>query len=160
MRIWISVILRFHWTVYMQPVINMRWIWSGKNGGTGNGHWMLDMCIQILCPVMLCFDKVKYPIQKNSLRNKARVQPTFDDEPPVLLLSESVKETALDTFEADLFIDGQLVETAKFPTNFKTRRHELFRNRTCRAEKQQLRSPSKIRIANLTCALVRLHCIR
>jgi hypothetical protein len=29
-------------------------------------------------------------------------------------------------FDADLFVDGTLVETAKFPTAFKTRRHELF----------------------------------
>jgi hypothetical protein len=36
------------------------------------------------------------------------------------------KETENYIFEAELYIDGEKSETAKLPTNFTTRRHELF----------------------------------
>ncbi|MFT3827655.1 MAG: ADP-ribosylglycohydrolase family protein [Chitinophagaceae bacterium] len=103
-----------------------------KNGGS---ETETDVVIRVQEPLTVryekSFDKI-YPIQKNSLRNKGEANGlTFDFEGTGFSLLGAASKKQRDggddyTFEADLFIDGQLVETAKFPTNFKTRRHELF----------------------------------
>ncbi len=103
-----------------------------KNGGTETAT---DVVIRVQDPLPVryekSFDKV-YPIQKNSLRNKGEAHNlTFDFDGTGFALLGAASKKQRDggddyIFEADLFIDGQLVETAKFPTNFKTRRHELF----------------------------------
>lgn len=55
---------------------------------------------------------------------------TFEFEGTGFILSgEAAKKRDVKedyTFEAEMYIDEQKVETAKFPTNFTTRRHELF----------------------------------
>lgn len=55
---------------------------------------------------------------------------TFEFEGSGFILSgEAVRKeekSAEYVFEAELYIDGQKVETAKLPTNYTTRRHELF----------------------------------
>jgi hypothetical protein len=70
-----------------------------------------------------------YPIQKTDFKHDIR-EVSFEFEGTGFCLSgEARKKDAKSpdyTFEAELYIDGQKAETAKLPTNFTTRRLELF----------------------------------
>ena len=103
-----------------------------KNGGS---ETTTDVMIRTQEPVPVRYEKSFdniFPVSKSSLRNKGDLNGlTFDFEGTGFALlgaaSKRQREGSGDyVFEADLFVDGILVETAKFPTNFKTRRHELF----------------------------------
>ncbi len=103
-----------------------------KNGGTETAT---DVMIRVQEPLSVRYEKSfdnVFPIAKNSLRNKGEVNGlSFDFEGTGFALlgaaSKKQRDGAADyVFEAELYIDGLLVETAKFPTAFKTRRHELF----------------------------------
>ena len=72
-----------------------------------------------------------YPIEKINVDNDAdNRELTFEFEGTGFILSgdASRKRDVKDhyTFIAELYIDGEKVETAKFPTSYTTRRHELF----------------------------------
>ncbi len=73
-----------------------------------------------------------YPTAKPSLRNKDANGLTLDiDGTGFCVLGRAVKKKRDGddyVFEADIFVDGVKTETAKFPTAFRTRRHELFWN--------------------------------
>ena len=71
-----------------------------------------------------------YPVNDISLGKKDFKQLSFEFEGTGFILSGSAdKKSDKDAdyiFEAELFIDGKKVETAKLPTNYTTRRLELF----------------------------------
>ena len=102
-----------------------------RNGGSETAN---EVMIRIQEPLPVRYEKSfdhVYPAAKNSLRNKGEANGlSFDFEGTGFALlgaaSKKQKDGSDYVFEADLFIDGVLAETAKFPTNFKKRRHELF----------------------------------
>ncbi|MCW3087064.1 MAG: ADP-ribosylation/Crystallin [Sediminibacterium sp.] len=110
-----------------------------KNGGSETTD---DVVIRVQEPLTVRYEKSfdnVFPISKTVLSSRREATGsagdvnglTFDFEGTgfALLGAASKKQrNAGDdyVFEADLFIDGVLAETAKFPTAFKTRRHELF----------------------------------
>jgi hypothetical protein len=72
-----------------------------------------------------------YPLSKVSVRNKELNGFSFEFEGTGFALlgrvAKKQREGGQDTeFEGELYIDGQKVETAKLPTAFRSRRHELF----------------------------------
>jgi hypothetical protein len=101
-----------------------------RNGGSETAN---DVMIRIQEPLPVRYEKSfdnVYPASRNNLRNKEVNGLSFYFEGTGFTLlgaaSKKQKDGSDYVFEADLFIDGVLSETAKFPTNFKTRRHELF----------------------------------
>ncbi|MCW3089524.1 MAG: ADP-ribosylation/Crystallin [Ferruginibacter sp.] len=101
-----------------------------RNGGRIEDDFVL---IKKQAPSTVRFEKSFpgiYPIAKPSVRNKDINGLTFDFEGTgFALMGRAVKkqkDAAEYEFEADLFIDGVKTETGKFPTGFRTRRHELF----------------------------------
>ena len=104
-----------------------------RNGGKVGAS---DVTIRVQQPVAVryekSFDQV-YPIAKTYLaRDKSVIKDTMNfefDGTGFALLGSAVKkerDLAEYVFMADLYIDGQKVETAKLPTLSLTRRHELF----------------------------------
>ena len=71
-----------------------------------------------------------YPIEKRSLLNNDFKELTFTFNGTGFILNGEARNNRDVTddyvFEAEMSIDGKKVETAKLPTNFTTRRHDLF----------------------------------
>jgi len=71
-----------------------------------------------------------HPVDKKNLSTTGIKNLDFEFEGTGFILKgearKKKKELADYTFKADLYIDGQKVETANLPTSFTTRRHELF----------------------------------
>jgi hypothetical protein len=71
-----------------------------------------------------------FPVEKKSIGNNNGKEISFEFEGTGFVLKGEARkkngEAPDYTFEAELYVDGQKVETAKFPTSFTTRRHELF----------------------------------
>jgi len=71
-----------------------------------------------------------YPVEKNELRqdiNEKELSFDFTGTAFVLKGEAGKKKdiTADHTFEIEVFVDGNKIETAKLPTNFTTRRQEI-----------------------------------
>lgn len=71
-----------------------------------------------------------YPIEKRSMYNNDFKELTFTFNGTGFILNGEARKNRDVTddyvFEAEMSIDGKKVETAKLPTNFTTRRHDLF----------------------------------
>ncbi len=71
-----------------------------------------------------------FPVERKDIKNENIKELSFEFEGSGFMLTgeaqKNEKETKDYVFEAALYIDGALVETAKLPTNFTTRRNELF----------------------------------
>jgi hypothetical protein len=71
-----------------------------------------------------------YPVDKKWLGKNDFKELSFEFEGTGFALrgeAEKKKNEASDyVFEAELYIDGEKTETAKLPTSYTTRRHELF----------------------------------
>ncbi len=101
-----------------------------KNGGKINGD---NISISVQTPNVVKLEQGFpdiYPVNDISLGKKDFKQLSFEFEGTGFILSGSAdKKSDKDAdyiFEAELFIDGKKVETAKLPTNYTTRRLELF----------------------------------
>jgi len=71
-----------------------------------------------------------YPIEKRNMYNNDFKELTFSFNGTGFILNGEARKNRDVTddyvFEAEMSIDGKKVETAKLPTNFTTRRHDLF----------------------------------
>ena len=71
-----------------------------------------------------------YPVEKNDFKNDTVHEVHFDFAGTGFMLrgeAQKLKDNAPEyDFKAELYIDGKKEETAILPTNFTTRRHELF----------------------------------
>jgi ADP-ribosylglycohydrolase len=102
-----------------------------RNGGTINGD---KVTIPLQVPQTVRLEQGfanMYPLQKTESQKEIGTDDlTFDFTGTGFVLrgdAEKKKSEAPDyVFEAELYIDGVKTETAKLPTNFTTRRHELF----------------------------------
>jgi hypothetical protein len=101
-----------------------------KNGGTVNGD-NITIPVQVPKTVKLeqGFPNI-YPVLNVNLRKEDFKEISFDFDGTGFVLSGKASgkdEKSPDyVFEAELYVDGKKLETAKFPTNFTTRRLELF----------------------------------
>jgi hypothetical protein len=101
-----------------------------RNGGKVNGN---NVTIVWQSPKTVKFEQGfqnMYPVDKKSLAKADFKELSFDFDGIGFALrgaAEKKKKEAADyVFDAELYVDGEKVETAKLPTNFTTRRHELF----------------------------------
>jgi hypothetical protein len=100
-----------------------------RNGGSVNDQ---DVVIKLQTPEKVRFEESfpnVYPQTKGRLPKDADdANLSFEGTGFALLGSANkVQKDSPDyVFEADLFVDGVKMETAKFPTNMRERRHELF----------------------------------
>src|SRR6218665_156554 len=102
-----------------------------RNGGNVESN---DVVIKTQSPKTVRFEESfpgVYPLSKISVRNKELNGFSFEFEGTGFALlgrvAKKQREGGQDTeFEGELYIDGQKVETAKLPTAFRSRRHELF----------------------------------
>ena len=71
-----------------------------------------------------------YPVNKAGLNKEDIKEVSFDFEGTGFILAgqslKKEKSAPEYVIEAEMYIDGKKIETAKFPTSFTTRRHELF----------------------------------
>lgn len=71
-----------------------------------------------------------YPISKKTIKNITQTEASFEFEGTGFVVRGEARKPMQNkadyTFLAELYIDGQKVETASFPTRFATRRLELF----------------------------------
>lgn len=98
-----------------------------RNGGKVTDN---EVVIKVQAPETVRFEQSfpnVYPIEKIRLRDN-ETEFSFEGTGFALLGHASkVQRDAVDyIFEADLYVDGVIIETAKFPTAMRTRRHELF----------------------------------
>ncbi len=103
-----------------------------RNGGTVEENAVV---IKTQAPVAVRFEKSfpdVYPQSKVSVRNTELNGFSFEFEGTGFALMGRVSKKQKDgkdtEFTGELYIDGQKVETAKLPTSFHSRRHELFWN--------------------------------
>ena len=101
-----------------------------RNGGKVNGD---QVTISLQQPATVHYEQSFegiYPSELKSIRKQASEDWKIEFEGSGFVIKgEARKKTqaAADAIiEAELYIDGKKVETAAFPTNFTTRRHELF----------------------------------
>lgn len=101
-----------------------------RHGGKVNGN---SVIIPVEAPKAVPFEKGFsgiYPIESRSMYNNDIKLLTFSFEGTGFMLSGEARKKRDITddyvFEATMSIDGKKVETAKLPTNFTTRRNELF----------------------------------
>ena len=101
-----------------------------KNGGKINGN---NISIATQTPDVVKLEQGFpniYPVSDVSLGKKDFKELSFEFEGTGFILSGSADKksdkNADYVFDAELFIDGNKVETAKLPTNYTTRRLELF----------------------------------
>jgi len=101
-----------------------------RNGGKVTAK---EVVIKVQAPETVRFEQSfpnVYPIEKIKLADKDETELNFSFEGTGFALlgqaSKVQKDAAEYIFEADLYIDGVIAETAKFPTAMRTRRHELF----------------------------------
>lgn len=100
-----------------------------RNGGKVEGD---NVVIKTQQPVAVRLEQSfegHFPIEKRSVRKELKEEYTFEFEGiGFVVKGESNKgrqPTAL-VAKAELYIDGQWMETSEFPADFTTRRHELF----------------------------------
>jgi hypothetical protein len=101
-----------------------------RNGGNVSAN---EVTIAVQIPKAVKYEQSfegLYPIEKRGFRNPNFKEVNFEFEGTGFALKgdarKLTKEAAEYAFEAELYIDGGKVETAKFPADFTTRRHELF----------------------------------
>jgi len=101
-----------------------------RNGGKKVGD---NVTIVVQAPKTVRFEQGfpgLYPTEKKWLGKTDIRELTFDFTGTGFAIrgtAEKKKNESTDyVFEAELYIDGEKTETAKLPTNFTTRRHELF----------------------------------
>lgn len=101
-----------------------------RNGGKVEDNAVV---IKTQAPTSVKFEKSFpgiFPLARVSARNKEVNEYSFDFEGTGFALmgraSKKNKDSQEYDFEAELYIDGVKVETAKLPTTFRSRRHELF----------------------------------
>jgi len=101
-----------------------------RNGGNINGD---NISIKLQTPKPVKFEQSfeeMFPVDKKSLHAIATKDINFDFEGTGFILRGEARKKKNDAadyvFEAELYVDGQKVETAKLPTDITTRRHELF----------------------------------
>lgn len=101
-----------------------------RNGGRVDGT---NVFIKVQIPASVRFEKSfenMYPIDLIELKTNIQKPLEFEFEGTGFVLRGSAnkvdKNSSEAVLEATLYIDGVEVETAKFPTDFTTRRHELF----------------------------------
>lgn len=102
-----------------------------RNGGTIDDN---GVTINVQKPEPVRFEKSfdgLYPVAKEKVRNNDKPNEiTFDFEGTGFALRGAAIKKKPDipeyVFEADLYIDGRKVETAKLSTSFTTRRYEMF----------------------------------
>jgi len=101
-----------------------------RNGGSTDGDAVV---IKTQKPVPVRFEESfpgVFPQAKVSIRNKELNGLTFEFEGTGFALLGRISKKQRDgqdsEFEGELYIDGAKVETAKLPTAFRSRRHELF----------------------------------
>ena len=105
---------------------------------------------KVVIPIQTC-KPVKYeqsfegmfPIEKKGFYHKNFSEVKFEFEGTGFALKgdarKLIKNEDEHTFEAELYLDGEKKETARFPANFTTRRHELFWNYLLPAGKHTVR---------------------
>jgi hypothetical protein len=103
-----------------------------RNGGTVAGD---HITLAVQTPAAVKYEKSfpnLYPIANTELKANIKNELSFDFEGTGFIWrGEAKTRKAGDTdyvFEAELYIDGKKVETAKLPTSFTTRRLEFFWN--------------------------------
>ena len=101
-----------------------------KNGGKVNDS---EATIKVQVPELVRFEKSfenMYPVSMVEVKSNIQKQFEFEFEGTGFVVKGSAnkvdKNAPEAVLEATLFVDGVKVETAKFPTDFTTRRHELF----------------------------------
>ena len=101
-----------------------------RNGGSVDGD---NISIKLQSPETVKFEQGftnMYPVEQNNFSNENIHDISFEFEGTGFILrgeARKLKDDAAEhDFEAELYIDGEKIETAKLPTNFTTRRHELF----------------------------------
>lgn len=101
-----------------------------KNGGNIDGD---KVTIALQAPAQVKFEQSfegSFPILKKSFQNRNFQEISFEFQGTGFALKGEARKISKDdeqhSFEAELYIDGEKKETAKFPANFTTRRHELF----------------------------------
>jgi ADP-ribosylglycohydrolase len=101
-----------------------------RNGGKVNGG---NVTVVVQSPKTVKFEQGfqgMYPVDKKWLGKPDFKELNFEFQGTGFALrgeAEKKKTEATDyVFEAELYIDGEKTETAKLPTSYTTRRHELF----------------------------------
>jgi len=101
-----------------------------RNGGNVDGD---NVSIKLQSPETVKLEQGftgMYPIEQNNFLHENINDTSFEFEGTGFILrgeARKLKDDAIEhDFEAELYIDGEKTETAKLPTNFTTRRHELF----------------------------------
>lgn len=101
-----------------------------RNGGNTQGE-TVSIVLQSPQPVKFeqSFEGL-YPVLKKSFVNRNFTEASFEFEGTGFAVRGEARKLGKDeeqhTFQAELYINGEKKETAKFPANFITRRHELF----------------------------------
>ena len=101
-----------------------------RNGGNVAGN-KITISIQQCKPVKYeqSFEGM-YPIAKKSFHQRNFKDVSFEFEGTGFALKGDARKLNRDssehTFEAELYVDGEKKEKARFPANFTTRRHDLF----------------------------------
>lgn len=101
-----------------------------RNGGKVQGN---DVTIAVQTPETVRFEKSfdgLYPIEKIAVNQDIKSEYRFEFEGTgIVLRGGARKETNTlpdHIFDLELFIDGKKVEDFRMPTNYTTRRHEIF----------------------------------
>jgi hypothetical protein len=101
-----------------------------RNGGKVNGD---KITISVQPPTAVKLEQGfpgLYPVNKVGLNEEDIKEMSFDFEGTGFILAgqslKKDKNAPEYVIEAEMYIDGKKIETAKFPTSFTTRRHELF----------------------------------
>ncbi len=100
------------------------------NGGKVSGN---TITIALQTPTTVKYEQSFegiYPAEKKSIRKQANNEWNFEFDGTGLVVrgeARKIKQEVSDAvMEAELYIDGNKVETANLPTSYTTRRHELF----------------------------------
>jgi hypothetical protein len=100
-----------------------------RNGGKTDGN---DVVIKAQQPVAVKFEQSfegHFPVEKRDVRKPLTDEYTFEFEGVGFVVRGRAGEGRSETNyvgRAELYIDGKLAERAALPSNFTTRRHELF----------------------------------
>jgi len=101
-----------------------------RNGGKVASN---KVTIPVQAPKAVRFEKSfpdMYPVAVENIKGNIKKDFSFDFEGTGFILrGEAKKKSDIDkdyVFEAELYLDGKKIETAKLPTDFTTRRLELF----------------------------------
>jgi len=101
-----------------------------SNGGTVDGD---NISIPSQTPAAVKLEQGfphLYPVERKEFGNNIQKEVSFEFEGTGFMVTGEVrkKNTSLKdyVFEAELYVDGEKIETAKLPTSFTTRRYDLF----------------------------------